>query len=61
MVLSLPYRETESLLMEITCPESTGSEIEQGIQFRLLNSCLVSLLLSNPASLKTVFFLICSF
>lgn len=34
IVMSLTDRETESLLMEITCPKSTGSEIEQGIQFR---------------------------
>lgn len=34
MVLSLIYRETVSLCMEITCPKSTGLEIEQGIQLR---------------------------
>lgn len=34
MVFSLTCRETESLLMEITWPKSTESEIERGIKFR---------------------------
>lgn len=55
MVISLTDRETESLFMEITCPKSAGS-LSKEFSSDLLNSCLVSLLLSNPASLKTVFF-----
>lgn len=57
MVISLTDRETESLLMEITCPKPTGSEFEHGIQFRPSEFLAGVTAAQQPSFSQTWFFL----